>query len=316
MRDYLAHLQRRNLSPNSINAYRSILTRWIAWCGSRDEVETATSESVNAWLDSHRLAPRARYTYVSAVHGFYAWCVMTERLPRDPTITVERPKLPKTLPRPISTDDLATAIDLAADARMRLWLCLAAYEGMRCCEIAGVQIDDLLTGRTPPLIIVARGKGAKQRAVPLHPVTLDALRAFRGPRAGYLFLRRDRPGRADPVTAATVSDTINRYLRDMGIPATSHQLRHWFGTETYDVSRDLRLVQELMGHASPQTTAGYVQYAQHEAAEVVSRLSARSGVTSASSSARGGDAVADAGDNADGAPGDPRLSADGHRAVG
>ena len=267
---YTLHLERRNLSPRSITMYRGILVRADDFAGA---LTTATRPVLEAWLDTLNLAPRARYTYISALHGFYLWAISENLAPTDPTLRIARPKLPQTVPRPISTADLEQAIQLA-DRRMRCWLCLAAYQGLRCQEIAGVSVDDVLLGHDPPILIVTAGKGRKERIVPLHPATVMAFADFGIPRAGFVFCRRDRPGSKEPVKPHRVSELIAEHLHGLGINATGHQLRHWFGTSVYAVSLDLRLTQELMGHAHPSTTAGYVKYAQHAAAEVVCRLDA------------------------------------------
>jgi integrase len=71
-----------------------------------------------------------------------------------------------------------------------------------------------------------------------------------------------------------MSREIREFLGNLGIDATAHQLRHWFGTNIYAASRDIRLTQELMGHASPITTAGYVAWAVLDAEETVFGLRA------------------------------------------
>lgn len=268
--DYLKHLRRRNLSPRSIALYRSILLRADFFAGLVD----ATADDLACWLDMLPLAPRARYTYISALHGFYRWAVREDLIDGDPTEKLERPKLPRTVPRPIANVDLELALSLA-EGRMRAWLTLAAYQGLRCQEIAGLRVDDLLFGHTPPLLVVSAAKGRRERILPLHPDTMLAVQQFRPPRAGFVFCREDRPGSTHPVTPHTVSDRIGMFLRSIGVNATAHQLRHWFGTSVYAESLDLRLTQELLGHADPSTTAGYVKYAQHHAAEVIGRLAAR-----------------------------------------
>lgn len=266
--DYLHHLRRRNLSPRSVALYRSVLHRADAFS---DNLSTASTRQLECWLDTLALAPRTRYTYISALAGFFRWAIREELAVVDPTVNVDRPKLPRRMPRPISSDDLAVALEMA-DTRMRLWLCLAAYQGLRCQEIAGVQVDDVSPTADLPVLVVSHPKGGRERILPLHPATIEAFRAHGVPRAGFVFCRQDRPGTSEPVKAHTVSCTIAAFLRGLGIEATAHRLRHWFGTSVYAQSLDLRLTQELLGHADPATTAGYVQYAQHRAAEVIARI--------------------------------------------
>lgn len=268
---YTLHLERRNLSPRSIELYRNVLTRADYWC---DGIAHTDRQRLELWLDSLPLAPRARYTYISCLHGFYEWAMSENLASQDPTVRIVRPKLPQGVPRPISSGDLDQALQLAG-RRMRLWLCLAAYQGLRCQEIAGIAVDHVLVGYEPPALIVAAGKGRKERVVPLHPATILAFSEYGMPRAGFVFTRADRPNPKTPISPDRVSELVAEYLHGLGINATAHQLRHWFGTNVFARSLDLRLTQELMGHADPSTTAKYVKFAQHKAAEVINQLDVR-----------------------------------------
>jgi site-specific recombinase XerD len=91
--------------------------------------------------------------------------------------------------------------------------------------------------------------------VPLSPFVLGELAAAGLPGRGWAFLRRD--GMPGPNTPATVSHQANQALHAAGIAATLHQLRHRFASQLYRHSRDLRLVQDLLGHVNLATTAGY-----------------------------------------------------------
>jgi integrase/recombinase XerC len=112
------------------------------------------------------------------------------------------------------------------------------------------------------------GKGGKERIVPLHPDVMEALRCLPMPKSGAIF-SRPRGGRFGP---AEMSEAIRDYLHFLGIDASGHQLRHWFATEVYANTHDIRVTQELLGHQSPQTTAGYVAYSHVAAAEAVGTL--------------------------------------------
>lgn len=90
------------------------------------------------------------------------------------------------------------------------------------------------------------------------------------PRSGWLFPRRD--GQPGPVPPHLVSHLVAAHLHDLGLPWTCHQLRHRFATRLYGVGKDLRLTQELMGHSSPVTTAGYAAWAREDAAQAVDAI--------------------------------------------
>ena len=107
-------------------------------------------------------------------------------------------------------------------------------------------------------------------ALCLISAVLAELHAYGLPKTGWVFRRRD--GAPGPNRPWTVSHLSNEYLHEQGISATLHQLRHRFGTVAYQARRDLRMVQELLGHSSPATTAGYAAYAHTDAADVVEQL--------------------------------------------
>ena len=130
--------------------------------------------------------------------------------------------------------------------------------------------QDVKDEAAPPVLIVGDGKGGKQRIVPLAPTLIDALREAKMAPRGPLFPRHD--GQPGPLPAHLVSHHANRYLHDLGIADTLHSLRHFFGTEVYRESQDLRVTQELMGHASPLSTAGYAAWSPAKAATAVDRI--------------------------------------------
>ena len=142
---------------------------------------------------------------------------------------------------------------------------LGAFAGLRCCEIAGVRREAVMDGATTPVLVVEHGKGDKQRIVPLHPAVFDALTVYGMPDNGPIF--QLRPGRA--TNAATVSRYLSSHFHALGMPWTAHSLRHWFGCEVYAASLDLRTTQELLGHANPNTTAGYTAWSPTRSIDVV-----------------------------------------------
>jgi integrase len=227
----------------------------------------ATPEMLAAMQEGWRLSPQSHNTYVSHLSAFYDWCVAEGYLDESPCGKLVRPKMSRRLPRPMPEADLVRAL-ASSTGRVRVWLTLAAFAGLRACEIAAMQRDWIVLGESPILVIL--GKGGRERVVPLAPQALEELRVFGLPRAGYVFGRRDNP--ALPVRASTVSNMANEYLHSLGIRDTLHTLRHRFGSRFYQESLDLRLTQETMGHGSPVTTAGYAAYSPDAAAAVVRRL--------------------------------------------
>jgi integrase len=139
-------------------------------------------------------------------------------------------------------------------------------------EIAGLQRDDILERHEPPVLVVTAGKGDRERVVPLHPDVLAALRVFGMPKQGPVFIGSRTGAQLSP---AAMSHAVGRYFRSLGIDATGHQLRHWFGTNVYRTSgKDLRATQELLGHSSPTTTAIYAAWNPTDALNAVVALAA------------------------------------------
>lgn len=260
--------QRRGLSQRTVGARSAVIEALAVWLGRRPE--TATTEEIQAWLDTCRIGRQSRYTYIAHLHAFFAFCLRAKLVRRDPTVDIERPKVPKGVPRPITPEDFADVVQ-QAPSRMRAWLLLGAFEGMRRQEIAGLERADILETLEEPALIVSRGKGSRERVVPLNPLVWDALVAFGLPRRGPVF--RGPDGQA--LRPETIGQEVATFLRAHGVDATCHQLRHTFGTEVYQASRDIRLVQELLGHASVTTTAIYTKFAPASASRFVRSLRPR-----------------------------------------
>jgi site-specific recombinase XerD len=265
------HYQRlRNLTPASISTIGGTLDAWVAWLARHDlRLADATGADVERFLATRKIGPRSRFSYLSRLSMFYRWAITEGHMATDPTERCPKPKLPSGVPRPIGTADLAVAMRCAS-ARTAAFLALAAFQGMRCMEIAGVHRDDVLDHLEPAVLIVRHGKGRRQRVIPLHPETLAALRVHGLPPASYVFPWWNDASRH--IQSYTVSQEINRHLHGLGIGDTAHQLRHWFATALYQRTKDLRMVQELLGHASPETTAIYTAFSPGDAVGAVTGL--------------------------------------------
>lgn len=259
-------LGQRGLSGRTKESYGRTLRQLSIWLESRGSgLLTATPQQLRDWRETLTVEPNSVLTYVTGVRSFYRWAQLTGRLVVDPTVDIPLPRRRKGRPRPIADDLLRRAI-LNAPERIRPWLILAALGGLRCAEIAGLCREDILDTADQPVIIVM-GKGGKERIVPLSPQIWDELLAYGLPKFGPVFLRRD--GQHGPNTPKMLSQVANAFLRSIGIKETLHQLRHRFATRAFAVHGDLRVVQELMGHSSPATTAVYADYCNENAISTV-----------------------------------------------
>lgn len=197
------------------------------------------------WLGWFDWAPETRRSYRASLRGFYGWGHVTGRIEANPAALLPTVSPPRGRPRPVPEPVLIDARH-AADDRADLMLALASRAGLRRGEIARLHTRDLVPDLDGWSLRVA-GKGGRVRLVPL----VDELsRLLRELPAGHAF-----PGQVDGhLSASHVGRVISRALPDQW---TAHTLRHRFASVTYAASRDLRAVQELLGHAKPETTARY-----------------------------------------------------------
>lgn len=148
----------------------------------------------------------------------------------------------------------------------------AHRDDLRGCDQLLLRRTVVLDTARPPVIIVARDatKGRRERVVPMCDFVLEEVVPLL-PVAGWCFRKTDG---VSPLSPNYVSALCNRYLHDTGAAESLHQLRHRFGSQAYQATRDLRAVQELMGHAHPQSTAGYAAFNNANAIAAVQGLPA------------------------------------------
>lgn len=208
-----------------------------------------TGEQLVQWLGVRPWKPNTKRAYRATLRGFYGWGVMTSRFEVNPAVSLPRVKVPRARPRPAPEDVFWTAV-AQADGWVRLALLLGGVCGLRRGEIACAQREDVTPTLLGPALCVV-GKGGHERHVPLPPLVAEAI-ARCGP--GWLFPSPARPG--EHLTPAHLSKVVSSHLPG---DLTTHSLRHRCGTVAYGRTHDLRAVQELLGHAKPETTAIYTE---------------------------------------------------------
>lgn len=266
---FFTNMALRGKAPTTATNRRSMLRQLAAFLGDTPLLDASYADLLR-WAESIvAQAPRTRYVKISTAHRFYTWAADEGHIADVPTRRLPRPKLPRLKPHPIAEESLTRAL-ADASAEMRAWLCLGAYEGMRCCEIAPLQRAQILDTLDRP-VIIPRGKGDKERIVPLGEQTLAALRPFLD-RRGYLWQRRD--GKPGPPTANRMSQMINKHLHDHGIAATAHSLRHRFATRVQEQSGDLQTTAELLGHSNVETARIYAEFSNRRAHAAIQALDA------------------------------------------
>lgn len=263
---HVAEMRQRGLSAETIKG-RTDVVRLLTNHAHKPLTEITTAD-MEAWQNTlGHLAVNSRYTYVSHIREVYRWLRKNGLLEDDPTDVLITPRRTRSLPRPIPEVSLERAL-LIAPLVIRCWLELAGYDGFRAGEIARLDRMDIRDQIEEPFFYV-RGKGGKDRTVPASEVALASLYEYGLPIRGRVFRRAD----GTPMTPRDVSRKANNYLHSLGIPETLHQLRHRFGTQLLNADPNLRRVQEIMGHASPATTAIYTLVNPRDSAPAVNAIS-------------------------------------------
>lgn len=253
MTDFIAGYQRHLLdlsrSASTIETYIGVLRHMDREL--QHGLLAACEDELRDWIFTPERSRATRSLYVTIVAGFFGWASdpdLPRRLDFNPSLKLPRPTRVKGLPRPIPEDQ---HFDILAHARRPylIWFIIASYTGARCIEIAALDREHITKES-----VWLQGKGDKDRYVPTHPLVLQLARELpAGPVA------TDADGAR--LTRQQVAHRGNYELQAvLGFKGVSmHRLRHTFGTGAYAACRDLRAVQELMGHASSSTTEGYVQ---------------------------------------------------------
>lgn len=209
-----------------------------------------TTGQLIGWLGSHQWSRDTLRSHRAAVRTFYQWGANVGHIERSPALTL--PSIKPAQPKPKPTPDTPYRQALAeATPSIRLALRLGAEAGLRRQEIAQVHARDLHETYGGAVLVV-HGKGNKDRHVPLSESLAGMLEAACQLGGGYAF-----PGRINGhISPSYLGKQISALLPP---GASTHGLRHRFATRAYGVEHDLFAVQELLGHASPETTRRYVQ---------------------------------------------------------
>ena len=275
---YLDHLSvERALSRNTLEAYRRDLDRYAAYLESAGILDaTAADEAVVAgfvselagaeYADGRRYRASSVARALAAVRTFHLFLLREGDTVVNPSEGVSRPKVPKTLPRPLSVEDVAAILAAPseatpADLRDRAMLEALYGAGLRISELVGLDVDDVDPEEGSVRVL---GKGNKERIVPLGRFAVAALEGYltrarpslAGPRSGPALFLNQRVGRLTRQGAAKVLKGAATRAGVRG-RVTPHTLRHSFATHLLEGGADVRVVQELLGHASLATTQIY-----------------------------------------------------------
>jgi integrase/recombinase XerD len=274
-RQYLTYLRvEKGLRPLTCEAYERDLSLFAEYLeGTHTLPLTAAQAQVSGFLEhlqKHGVQSRSIARKLSCLRGFYKWLLLDKRIGHDPTVNLESPASWKVLPKALAQSEVERMMEQAgtaaehpqADAvalRDRAIVEMLYAGGVRVSELTGLRVQDLSLAEGRMLV---RGKGDKERIVPLGRMAVEALEAY---------LTRGRPGLAlrpretrlflSVRGAGLTRQWVWRLVKRLDGRASPHVMRHSCATHMVENGADLRTVQTLLGHADISTTQVYTHLA-------------------------------------------------------
>lgn len=274
----------RGAAANTLAAYGRDLDGYLAHLAERGrDARDATAEDVRSWLEAMSRAGMASSTSarrLSSIRQFHRFLVADGRRTDDPTTTLDSPRRRRPLPKVLGEDEVERLLEAAhadtgpAGRRATAMLELLYATGLRVSELVGLPFAAVARERD---FLIVRGKGGKERLVPLTAKALEALAAYRavrhvfippGAESRWLFPSGGRSGHL-------TRQRFGQMLKDLAVRAglsparvSPHVLRHAFASHLLAHGADLRAVQQMLGHADISTTQIYT----HVLADRLARL--------------------------------------------
>jgi integrase/recombinase XerC len=294
----LAH--ERNASPHTVRAYERELHNFADHLGKQYGAKLALKkiehQQIRAYLGQlygHGLSKASVARALAAIRSWFKWLARQGVVEQSPAALVATPKLPKHLPRVPTIEEMNGVVESADDAaaawpeRDRVIFELLYGCGIRNAELVGIDLADIHWANEA---ILVRGKGRKERYVPLGDAAAQALRAYLPLREARLAQANHGAGKQSAalllnarvrgdgrLTTRSVGRIVKSIALAHGLSADvhPHTLRHAFGTHMLEEGADLRAIQELLGHERLSTTQRYTQLTVGQVAEVYDRTHPR-----------------------------------------
>jgi len=267
----------RRLSPHTVTAYETDLYQFIRFLTDHHgeapsaKILTALRPVVfRSWLASRAQAGLSRTSTaraLSVIRGFFRWCERNGHITNQSIHAVRSPKVPHSVPKPLSALDAAAVVDQIGELSEEPWVGLRDVALFTLLYGCGLRISEALSltrADTPESdVLIVMGKGSKERMVPVLPAVRQAIDAYIeacplrfGPEAPLF--RGVRGGPLNPAVAQRQMRVVRGWL-GLSDSATPHALRHSFATHLLAGGGDLRSIQELLGHASLSSTQRYTE---------------------------------------------------------
>lgn len=285
----------RGASKNTYDAYHRDLSRYLEFVGNAgQDGETASPETVRGFLAdlaTDGLTARTQARKLSAVRQFHDFLLLEGYRADDPTSTVDAPRLGRPLPKVLQFEEVGALLAAAGEvegwrgARMSALLEILYATGLRVSELVGLRLSSLSRdGR----IVTVRGKGGKERLVPLGEEALRAIENWLPLREALLGKKSRTVPWLFPSRAAeghVTRDGFAKQLREIALAAgldptkvSPHVLRHAFATHLLANGADLRSVQQMLGHSDISTTQIYTHVLDQRLKSLVQDVHPLSGI--------------------------------------
>ncbi len=265
----------RDRSAHTITAYRDDAVAFLTFLGGYHgagatpaSLGGVTQTDMRAFAAAERargLSARSLARRLSAIRSFLRWMSDREGYDLSAALSTRGPKYQRSLPRPLGPEQARELLDYAGSHHPEPWIAARDAAVLTLLYSCGLRISEALalTGRDWPLAeaLTIRGKGGRERMVPVLPAARDAVAAYL--RLSPFSLDADGPlfrgARGGPLRAGVLEGAMAQMRQSLGLPpsATPHALRHSFATHLLSAGGDLRTIQELLGHASLATTQVY-----------------------------------------------------------
>lgn len=287
---FLDHLRaERSASVHTLRAYRNELQRFAEYLGPDirwKEIDHVFIRGFLGHLHGQGLSKVSVARALASIRSLYKWLAREGVVQQNPAKLVATPRLPKKLPRVPTMEEMNGLLDsempetASFPERDRAIFELLYGCGLRNSELVGIELGDIEDANG---VILVRGKGKKQRYVPLEGAAEEALKAYRperqrvlnttGKSTRRLFINR----RGGPLTTRSVARIVKQIAVSKGLPPDihPHTFRHAFGTHMLAEGADLRAIQELLGHERLSTTQKYTQLSMTQVMEVYDRTHPR-----------------------------------------
>ena len=236
--------------------------------GGRDPVALTTDEIVG-FLAALTVAASSRRTYDASLRAWFRYCVTAGYRTDDPMASLPKPRVGRREAVNLRSEHLHQLLSTRMHRRTKTMILLAAYAGLRVHEVARVRgVDVDVVGQT----ITVDGKGGVRAVLPLHPLIAAEAEHY-GP--GWWFTqyvpnRLSRSG--GHILGGSVTRIVGDAMTRAGIPGTAHSLRHYFASELLRQGADVRVIQQLMRHASLATTERYLHVDDDQRRVAILRL--------------------------------------------